>query len=434
MIKNALTEDFFFYLACLLITFNIFPFDLYGMGSGKNLAIIPLILYLLQSIFRHRVFFPNTYLNEFICIFILLLISWAKSIIVYGDTIGITSSISMWMSYAIFIISLSVFFKNADRKKVLAMLKFLFASFKISLFFGILEVIYFYVIPSNGFIPAFIRSFVRDGMYLEVQRLQFNFGEPGEAALLITCFFSMIVYSLHKMGYKFSRLEKIQIVMLYLLEAIYAKSMSFWMIAMAFVCSFCFEKIVHERSKKSLKLFILVPFLIFIAVTYIGSIDEVSLKRFQSIMLEDHQTAAQEDGSSATRIGLWFVSAKMYVDYPLLGVGWGNFAQEFPKYLDKIPKYFITNEMLYKIHSNNHQSYSIYSTALTEGGIVGLVWMLFAFSKMKRKTFMQRVFVPLFWVICIQIIFIYKFEYCFIMYLLSSTKYQKIVYDEYSLS
>ena len=411
----------------------VLTFDLYGLGSGKCLAIIPLILYLLQTIFQHRFFFPNKYLSEFICIFVLLFISWAKCVTVYGDTIGITSSISMWMSYVIFIVSLSIFFRDANREKVLVMLKFLFASFKISLIFGLLEVVYFYVIPSNGFIPTFIRLFVRDGMYLEVQRLQFNFGEPGEAALLITCFFSMIIYSLHKMGYKFSRMEKFQIVMLFLLEAVYAKSMSFWMISLAFICSFCFEKIVHEKSKKSMKLFLLVPLLLFVAVTYIGSIDEVSLKRFQSMMSEDHQTAAQEDGSSATRIGLWFVSAEMYVNNPLLGVGWGNFAQEYPKYLDKIPKYFITNEMQNKLHSNNHQSYSIYTTALTEGGIIGLTWLLFAFFKLKRKTFMQRVFVPLFWVICIQIIFIYKFEYCFIMYLLSSTKYQKIVYDEYSL-
>ena len=67
------------------------------------------------------------------------------------------------------------------------------------------------------------------------------------------------------------------------------------------------------------------------------------------------------------RLFLWARSIEMFEDYPLLGIGWGNYQTVCPEYIDKVnPKF------PYKFRSHN-----LFLNHLAETGLVGFTALLF---------------------------------------------------------
>lgn len=416
-------HDGLFYLACLLVTFEIFPFHNYGLGSGKSLSVIPCVLYFLKSLFINRLLVTKDFRIELVCISILLLISFLKDLFVYDDFVGISVSLSMWGIYIIYYFCFQTFMFKAEKDKIINMFRCIFASFKISLFFGLLELLYFHV-ASFSFLKSFISLFVRDSMYLEVGRLQFNFGEPSSCGVLIAGLLSLTVYSLFKLGYSFTKNEKIEIILIFIGAAIFAKSVMFWAIFATMIVSF----FVFSDKKYSLKkISLAVVFLIIAAISFSVASESNVFTRIERLTQMQSNSSFEEDNSSATRFALWYISYEMLKDNYVLGIGWGNFALEYPHYYKSLPAYMGTMELANKLKNKTHQSYSIFSTALAEGGIVGVIWLLLFFKRLWPDTKYKKLFIFVYILFCFQVIIIYKFECLLIAFILADERINRFI-------
>lgn len=109
--KGINTFNSLMYLAMFLITFTIFPFYKYGLGSGKSLSFIPLILYITLNVFKGRLFVAKKFLIEIFMIGIILLLSFFLGVLRYNSILGFSFSLSMWMSYVLVMTALYTFFK-----------------------------------------------------------------------------------------------------------------------------------------------------------------------------------------------------------------------------------------------------------------------------------------------------------------------------------
>lgn len=424
-IYNLLTNkhDVFFYLACLLVTFEIFPFHEYGLGSGKSLSTIPCVLYIVQLLIEHNFSLPKNCKTEFLCILALLLVSLFRGFFVYDDLVGISTSLSMWGSYAIYIVCFHSFIKDANKHKIVNMFRCILCSFKISLLFGILELIYFNI-KTLSFIRSFILLFVRDEMYIDGGRLQFNFGEAGSGGVLIVGLFSLTIYSLIKLGYKFTRYDKIEIILIYVIEGLFAMSVTFWATFLLFLLSYFFS----SKRRVSYKVMFIAGVLFLTMVSSLSLIsNSVVYSRIEKLTRFQNSNSFDGENSSATRFALWYISYEMFRDNYLLGVGWGNFAMEYPKYYKSLPMYLNTQEMTNKLSSKTHQSYSIFSTALVEGGVLGIFWLFLFYRRLWPNNRYRKIFVPIYLIFCFQIIIIYKFESLLIALILSDKKINRYI-------
>ena len=306
------------------------------------------------------------------------------------------------------------------------MFKCLFVSFKISLIFGILELIYFYLINSN-LIKSFIILFVRDDVYLSCERVQFNFGEPGEAGFLIAGLLSMVIFTLYRLKYKFSFLEIVEVILIYVIVGGFAHSMSFWMLFGVLLISFSVSSLLEKRSPKMALLIVVLSVFCYGFVTYLNIIDQKTMDRIKYLNYENRYNMASNDNSTTSRIALWVISLDVFKDNILSGIGWGNFSEEYPKYVKHLPIYLQSNEIISKRNQKSLQTYSIYTTAMAEGGLVGILWLIIVLSRLRFRTKMQRIWGPVFLFICLQVIFIYKFEYTLMLLLLSSPRLQSLI-------
>lgn len=426
-IINLITDkyDGFFYLACLLVTFEIFPFHNYGLGTGKSLSVIPCLFYFVYNLFIKRLSIPKYFRVELACIFILLMSSLLNDIFVYDDFVGITTSLNMWGLYIIYFLCFQTFMLKAEKSKIINMFRCILASFKISLFFGILEFIYFHI-AHISFLKSFVSLFVRDEMYLNSERMQFNFGEPSSCGLFVALLLPLTIYSLAKLGYIFTKIEKIEIVLIFIGSAIFSKSASFWSVFAIMILSlFIFSGIVKKISLKKILITAIFGVVAIISFSYVSKLNVFT--RIENLTKVQSNSSFEGDNSSATRFALWYISYEMFKDNYIWGIGWGNFALEYPNYYKSIPYYMDTLELSNKLRNKQHQSYSIYSTALAEGGVVGLIWLLLFFKRLWPDTKYKKFFVFVYLFLCLQIIIIYKFECLLIAFILANNKINKLI-------
>ena len=79
-------------------------------------------------------------------------------------------AVNMWISYFIALFSFRIFIFTANRKDVFLMFKLINVSFTISLMFGLLEFVFFYVVHLE-FIKSFLCLFLRDDVFFDVMRI-----------------------------------------------------------------------------------------------------------------------------------------------------------------------------------------------------------------------------------------------------------------------
>lgn len=430
--ERKISIDAFFYLAMYLITFDIFPFYRYGLGSGKALSLLPLIVYLFLKLPQIRI--SKYQIIDFSFILILLILSFLISMNAFNDITGTMQAVSMWLTYAITILAFSHFIYSADREKIKKMLLCIFRSFYISLFFGLLELFYFHI-SSFSFIKSFITLFVRDGMYLEGGRLQFNFGEPGSMGTMIVCLFIPSVLFLRKLKYNFSIFDKILILGIFVLS-FYSISITYILTLIVLSCTYY----ALYKIKSKVKLFFFITFFVGILIGFNTLINSPFFytmamqndSRILKLLLPSENN--QNDDSSLVRTALWDIAVISYKERPVLGYGWGNFKYAFMDNYMKTEIGPLPDEFYEKYDQSGLQSYSIYSTALCEGGIIGVIWLLFFIISRYRKTsvFSKPFFITCMF-LCIQCIFIYTIPLLLAILIFSEKRIKKI-FDENNLS
>lgn len=432
-LKNLLFNDTdsLFYIACFLISFNAFPFSNFGLGADKPLSIIPAALYFLKILFSKRLFFRDNIIKQFVLIIILMGISLYLSLNKYYTLVGFNSAVGCWGSYIIYLGIFCSFVHNADDQKIFNMVKCIFCSLWFSLIFGILEFLLLQLHITS--IYSIILPFLRDNAFLESNRIQLNFGESGDAGQLLPGLFLPVILYLKNIKYKFSIWEKIMIVLNFLLLFLYGKSASFVLVG-SFALLLYYDSYLKSfkfyRYIKPIVILLIVVFSSFLLFSLSSLVDvEGPIGRVARLFVNPEDAFGQ-DFSTATRIGLWVVTFKMFPSVFLLGTGWGNFGLVYPYYFNKIPPYFMTEEMMDKLGEQVHQTYSIISTSYTEGGLLGIVWLLmflYPMYKMARKYPKVLPFVLVFIVIALQQMVTYVFAFIMIWLLLTEPKFCKIL-------
>lgn len=427
-------EDGLFYLACFLISFNIFPFGNFGLGSDKSLSLVPIVLYFFKLVFDGRLYFRKDILCQFAMIVLLMMVSLYLSLYKYYNMVGFSSAVGCWGAYVLYLGAFCSFVRKANEQRMFNMVKCIFCSLWWSLLFGILEfcLLQFHVTS----ISSIITPFLRDSAFLESNRIQLNFCEAGDASQLLPGLFFPVIIYLKKSGYIFSLREKIMLIINISLLVLYSKSAS-----LVVVGSFALL-LYYDSYLKSYKVYhylkpIVIIGLIFASSVLLASIYSLAdmdgpLGRVASLIINPEEAFSQ-DFSTATRVGLWFVTFQIFPSLYLTGTGWGNFGLEYAHYLYKIPTYFLTPEMLGKVGNQVQQTYSIISTSYTEGGLLGIVWLLmflYPLYKMYRRYPKILPFVLVFIVISLQQMVTYVFAFIVIWLLFTEPKFCKVLQGE----
>lgn len=411
-----------FYIGVLLITFDGFPFPKYGLGSAKSLSLIPMGIFLIFNLKNVFVALKKTDKIELFLILILLLISALVGMNRYADISGFEQSVSMWACYIIALLSFRLFIFNANRSSIFKMFKLINRSFTISLVFGILECFLIYA-GQNTIFSSFLSLFLRDDNYLG-NRLQFNFQEPSSCAIMLLCFYIPTLYSLKKMGYHFSLFDKTKCIMLFVFS-IAAFSSMFFLTLLVLTIAYAIYKIIElKRVKYLIYVFLFTMLLSPLILTWLKGYND---GRVYDMVFSPIETIEKEN-SAGTRAGLWFVSVEAMKDYPLTGYGWGYFWYAFRNNFHKIGVNINSTEFAGILFSKSYQSYSIYSTAIVEGGLVGTIWLLLLLYSRYRET--EGFYKPFYFgylFILIQIIPIYSITYMFVLFILTDKRINRFV-------
>ena len=405
-----MNAKFLMYLSLILITFDGFPFNRFGLGSTKALSIIPLIVFIiinLPNLFKMKL--GKREVIETILIIGLLGFSGFIGKYEYDDISEFKASISMFLVYIITIISFKLFFGKINKETLLKAVKCIYMSFSISLFFGILEFIYFYI-SKNQIIYKFLTFFLRDEMYLSGGRLQFNFSEPGTAALMLVGLFIPNIYIMARLGYKFTKLDKLKIILIFLLSVL-TKATTYYALLLLLVIFY-----LLFNGKPGVKKFLIIVFSIFIIFSgylYINSDGFIDYSRNSSsrfIRILGDQQYLKQDNSTQVRTGLWELAIYGWKDKPISGYGWGYFKYAIRNNYHKLNEEVAMNyEMQEKLYIDNQQTYSIYSTVLVEGGGLGVIWLIVVLAPCFKYTKSRlRAFLYILLVLFVQLIFIYN--------------------------
>lgn len=136
----------------------------------------------------------------------------------------------------------------------------------------------------------------------------------------------------------------------------------------------------------------------------------------------------EKENSAGTRAGLWFVSVEAMKDYPLTGYGWGYFWYAFKNNFYKIGVNINSTEFADILFSKSYQSYSIYSTAIVEGGLVGTIWLLlFLYTRYRETEGFYKPFYFGYLFLLTQIIPIYSVTYMFVLFILTDKRINQFV-------
>lgn len=427
-----LNAKFLMYLSLLLITFDGFPFYKFGFGSTKALSIIPIILFIIINIPNlFKIKLTKKEVIEIILIIAILGISFSMGKYEYRDISEFKASINMFLVYIITIWSLKLFFIKIDKTSLLNAFKCIYMSFSISLFFGILQFIYFYV-SKNQIIYEFLTFFLRDTMYLSGGRLQFNFSEPGTTALMLVCLFIPTIYIMYKLGYKFTKLDKLNIILIFLLSFL-TKSITYYM----FLCIIVILYFLYFKRPriKSILMMLFIVLVIFLGNFYINSDGFINYSRNSSnrfIRMIGDTSYSNKDNSTQVRTGLWKLSIYGWMNKPINGYGWGYFKYALRNNYYKLDSVIANNsEMLGKLSKDNQQTYSIYSTVLVEGGALGVIWLIVVLIPCFKYTRNRlRLFLYILLLLFLQLIFIYNIVAIFLLQIYSNKKIIKLIVGE----
>ena len=227
------------------------------------------------------------------------------------------------------------------------------------------------------------------------------------------------------MGHKLNKMDRIKLIG-FIFLSLFSFSNTFFLTSFALLIFYVLNKL---SVRKNIKNIILICLILLSCLPFIVS----QLKTYNNGRLYDTITSPletmQREGSFGTRGGLWVVSLDAAKDYPLTGYGWGYFSYALKNHLGSIVT--ISSEELFdKVFVKNQDTYSLYTTALVEGGILGVIWLIFlVYTRYKcvRKSMRPFYFTYLFSLL--QIIPIYVPCYMYILYLMSDRKINAFLAD-----
>ena len=426
--NNMITIDIFFYMGMLLITFDSFPFARYGLGSGKPLSIIPLIIYIViktADTYKKKIVVNlNTFL--IISLGVLILVdSLCKGVLIYDDLSGFSRAFNMFAAFFVTFWGMELFSQKADRNAILKMFTYIYKSFTIALFFGVLEFVYFYIAKIE-IIKEFILLFVRDDIYLSVSKLQFNFGEAGNTGVMLGILFPLTLLCLKRLDYKFTKKDFLKIGSIYFLS-IFSLSLNYLIIILLLAIG---KILIGNQKYKKIKVG-LISLLIISCIIFIGVISSdwfrtmaVNSDSRLLPMLADY-TKISQDGSIQTRLGSTQISLHSFIRKPFLGYGWGYYAYAFRENFDCVNTLFKSWELIGDLKYDDLQNFGFIFSILSEAGILGICFFISLIEKKKKCPQYLKPFIAVIIVEMLQNVFIYWISLIVAFYICTSSSIKR---------
>lgn len=147
------------------------------------------------------------------------------------------------------------------------------------------------------------------------------------------------------MGYKFKLKDKVFIVSLFLMEGLFAASVTFFCLIAVFIYSLYIINIIKYWNKKKALFFIALFLVTNVFIVYVINSNE--MYRFANDnnirilkILRNGYDALKSDTSYEVRFGLWAITYDIFTSRPIFGTGWGILVSSFLMLICILMKYW----------------------------------------------------------------------------------------------
>ena len=329
---------FFIFLSAIGLTSSFF---LLGSVSLTKVGFLFFItLFTLMFLKFKKVFIRISFFD--VSVFLTLILA----IVSQYHTVNLNESLPIVQSYIYYSVLYFItrtYFYNYPAHINIALKGLLFALL-ISCIFGFLQ-----FITGSGYMPGTpIRSIVTNGVY----RACGLFDDPNYFGLVLACI-SPLCFLIKSKSWGYSLYAIFAVAILTTLSRAS-------LIIMLIQFIFYFYSVNKNKTIFVLKFF---SILVIIVPVFVLLKPDFIVDRMATLLPMLSGNTGQLENSSAERLDLIFAGIKMFLDYPILGLGFGNFQLYTEFYMDFFPR---------KVFAHNS-----YLTILTELGIVGfIVWFI----------------------------------------------------------
>lgn len=373
----------FLYLACITITFDSFPFNIYGLGSPKPLYLVFLTLFFMINILK--VFKIKVKLTDNIAFYILFvswLITLVKAKYYYANYNPLLTFTNLIIGFIIVYLSILIVINFGNIKVYEKIKKYIIIGYVIALIVGIMQFITIHLNTNifNNIYPYILR----DLQYVNQGRIHFTFGEPSYIGGNIF----LILIPLYK--YISNKNKKLYIMFVAFIYILGISSFSMQLLLDTFIFV-VFLLLFHKRISmlKKMLVFIISIFILFslnklfIQDNYF-KIDNVFYRRLVSNVKEYTNFFKNDkkinDQSLEVRITLAKTALKGIEDNPILGSGLGYFGESYKKNINDVYPYWQSSFELVKFYNKEYSySYIFYFNIVNEAGILGVVFLIMFF-------------------------------------------------------
>ena len=394
-VKHSYT--FLFLLGVFFIPFNSYE-GISFLGEYKRdgaiiFFILSFLLFLFYSFYKGKIKFPQTSIFiQFLILFIgwLFLSAVLNSASIYQNYIKQTSGfvrfirqfISLSFVLIIFITSYNILILYSVKRIFLRLRKAFFYSFIIVALYGFVEtlIIYFNVLSLKP-LALFFNYLPFTDIYLDFKGVRISsitYEPPFLAIYLITTAGWMFSYIITSSGVK----KYLPTLLVFALTFFSGSRTALVVVLFQFIVFVAIVFTISKRLRNIINGFFIVAisFVLLLFIFNGKKITEAVETKIESLNFKEN---LKTNISNKSRLGIQYTSLLIFLEHPIIGVGFGQQAYHAK---DKYPKWATSNNYEFTLFylNNNVRSfppgYNIYTRLLAETGIIGfLIFVFFMF-------------------------------------------------------
>ncbi len=387
-LKNIYTTLFF--LGIFFIPFNSYE-GVSFLGEYKRDAAVlfflgSILFFSVESIFKGKILIPirNLYFQILIMFVLWLIVSVVTNLLsvssnYYKQTSGLNrffrQFLALFIMLLMFVVSYNIITKYTVKQVFFKLRRILFYSFVVVVFYGFFEslIVYFKISAFKNFVLLF-NYFPFTDVYLDYtfgRISSVSYEPPFLAIYLITVSAWMFSYMITNKG----MLKYVPSVLIVLLTFFSGSRTALIVITFQLVVFLWIVFSVNKKFRKILQRFVLVIGLFFVVIIiFKGSkvIDAIE----QKIETLNFKEDLSKNISNKSRFGIQYASLLVFIENPILGVGFG---QQTYHSLNKYPKWATKNNYEFKESYLNEKKksfppgFNMYTRLLAETGLSGFI-------------------------------------------------------------
>ena len=379
---------FLFLLGIFFLPFNSYE-GISFLGEYKRdgaiiFFLLSSLLFFIDCLYKEKIKFPK---KSLFVHFLILFISWIflstllNSSSIYHNYIKETSGfnrfvrqiISLSIALIIFITSYNIIISHSVKRMFLVIRRVSLYSFILVAFYGFIEtlVVYFNVLQLKPFIKLFDYLPFID-VYLDFKGARISsitYEPPFLAIYLITIAGWMFSYIITSKGFK----KYIPTLLVFIITFFSGSRTALIVILIQFITFVAIVFSISKRLRNIINRFLLLSGFILMTMFIVNGkvITQAIETKIESLNFKENLTT---NISNKSRLGIQYTSILIFLENPILGVGYGQQAYHAR---DKYPKWATLNNYEFKLIYLNDKvksfppGYNMFTRLLAETGIIG---------------------------------------------------------------